>query len=498
MLDRRTVLALLICVGLGGAAGRAAAPGSLWELLDFESIPRVKDWRTYQASGYDRGGGFYDSGNFLRVEPGQRYVLMESDGPGCIDRMWFTYKRPLGQEPYDLLVYIDGGDEPAIRMDLDALFSGQRAPFVAPLAGTCAAATTPGRYSYVPIAFAKSCKVVLVPTAAPDVYLYRTNSLGETIPHVYYQITYRRFRPGTKVQPFQWEMTSCEQEALAKVQSLWSDGGRSPWGPSTPLLRRHGSLVVKARDTGTLLDIQGGGTLCELRLSAENPAGLRLLMTWDGAAAQVSAPLGPFFGCSDAGPPAVEVKGLWMGLADGWFYCYLPMPFHTSAKIEIANDTDAQAAVTARAGWIARPPDDDAAHFHARRYDHALVEPGRDYEVLDVTGRGHFVGLVMDRPGHMEGDDSFFVDGAREPVIRGTGTEDFFNFAWGLSHTGAYALHGITIQGGPVCYRMHIPATVPFARSLKISWEHGHDVRTGPNTHQDRYSGVVFYYVLGE
>ena len=101
----------------------------------------------------------------------------------------------------------------------------------------------------------------------------------------------------------------------------------------------------------------------------------------------------------------------------------------------------------------------------------------------------------MDRPGHMEGDDSFFVDGEKQPSIRGTGTEDYFNFAWGLSHTGTLALHGITIQdNSPICYRMDIPWAVPFGDSLLITWEHGHNTDKGPNLDRKRYSGVAFYY----
>jgi len=95
----------------------------------------------------------------------------------------------------------------------------------------------------------------------------------------------------------------------------------------------------------------------------------------------------------------------------------------------------------------------------------------------------------------MEGDDFFFVDGQEQPSIHGTGTEDFYNFAWGLAHTGSLALHGITIQGNnPICYRMHVPWSVPFRKSLLINWEHGHDVRRGPNLDTRRYSGVAFYY----
>ncbi|MHC4642256.1 MAG: hypothetical protein ACYS32_11470, partial [Planctomycetota bacterium] len=109
-------IAVSVCRAFGAAAGlggsaknrpsqAAALPGSFSELLDFRSIPHLKSWRTFQASGYDRGGGFYDSGNFLRIENNRHYVLMEAEGPGCIDRMWFTYKSEIGKEPYDLLIF---------------------------------------------------------------------------------------------------------------------------------------------------------------------------------------------------------------------------------------------------------------------------------------------------------------------------------------------------------------------------------------------------------
>jgi hypothetical protein len=90
----------------------------------------------------------------------------------------------------------------------------------------------------------------------------------------------------------------------------------------------------------------------------------------------------------------------------------------------------------------------------------------------------------------MEGDDRFFIDGEAQPSIHGTGTEDFFNFAWGFGHLADLPLHGITNQGSSkVCYRFHLPAAVPFTTSCRLTWEHG-----SGNTHKGRYSGVCYYY----
>jgi hypothetical protein len=89
-----------------------------------------------------------------------------------------------------------------------------------------------------------------------------------------------------------------------------------------------------------------------------------------------------------------------------------------------------------------------------------------------------------------------YVDEESAPSLHGTGTEDFFNFAWGLSHTGSLALHGIVPEAsGPVGYRFHLPAGIPFSRRLRVTWEHGHDLDRGVNLDERRCSGLVFYYL---
>ena len=73
---------------------------------------------------------------------------------------------------------------------------------------------------------------------------------------------------------------------------------------------------------------------------------------------------------------------------------------------------------------------------------------GRDnYVVLDTTGSGHYVGCnlsVYHRQGSWwgEGNDMIFIDDDTwPPSLHGTGTEDYFNHAWGMQ-TNAYAYHG--------------------------------------------------------
>lgn len=472
-------------------------PGSLRELLDLRSLPNHRPWRTYQASGYDRDGGYYDSGNFLRIEDDNRYVLMETQGPGCIDRMWFTYKKPIGQEPYTLLIYADGETSPVIDVDLDSLFSGKHPPFVQPLSGVCGLPKQPGRYSYVPIGFKRYCKVVLEPSAPHDQYNYRRNSAGYTIPHVYYQITFRKFTQGTRVKPLAWDMDAEDRKALEQLGELLGDCGSSPWNGLRNLHRFSGRVQLEPGSKTDLFHEESEGVVYSIRIVLAAPQQVSLQMQWDQATApQVMTPLGPFFACNDSAPPEGEIRSFWTGYAQGHYYCYLPMPFRNQGRISLVSQAARSQQVEYEILYRQEMVSEDEGRFCAHQYEYDPPLEGSPYEVLHTEGAGHVVGIVMDRPGHMEGDDRFYVDGETSPSIHGTGTEDFFNFAWGLSHTGAMPLHGITIQEGhPVAYRFHIPASVPFSKSMRITWEHGHDSAEGPNLDRGRYSGIVMYYL---
>lgn len=493
----RTFLAwITILVGTSSASCLAAVPGSWQELLDTASVPCIKPWRTRQASGYDRLGGYFDSGNFLRTEPNGRHILLDAKGPGVIDRMWFTYKGEFRSEPYDLLVYLDGQTEPVIHVNLDELFLGSHSPFVMPVAGLCGNPKFPGRFSFVPIGFRSSCLVVLQPTADAEKYRTRQNSAGETIPHVYYQMTWRQLPEGAQVQPFAWEMTEAEQHAFEQVIDRWSELGTPAADQPTEVDHRQLELVVPSRSRAVVADLTGSGTVTGIRIRASSLSHLQLKCYWDGnPQAAVSAPCETFFGGAEDGG-AGRTRSLWIGRLGAAWYCYLPMPYRNGARLVLESGADENVTVQCELDVADAVPAADCAYFHATRYDYPSPTQGHDYVVLDVTGRGHFAGLVMDRPGHMEGDDRFYVDDEIEPSIHGTGTEDFFNFAWGLSHTGSLAQHGIVPEAsGPVGYRFHLPAGVPFTKRLRITWEHGHDLDQGPNLDARRYSGLVFYYL---
>jgi hypothetical protein len=107
-----------------------------------------------------------------------------------------------------------------------------------------------------------------------------------------------------------------------------------------------------------------------------------------------------------------------------------------------------------------------------------------------------------------EGDDYFWVDG-QKPSIEGTGTEDYFNDAWGL-HVNDGPYYGVTVAEGTglgsrmTAYRWHLVDPIPFTKSLKAEIEHkgwtynaDGSVKSAFGERTDLMSSVAFWYQEG-
>ena len=97
-----------------------------------------------------------------------------------------------------------------------------------------------------------------------------------------------------------------------------------------------------------------------------------------------------------------------------------------------------------------------------------------------------------------------FVDDDNEgkrwpPTLHGTGTEDYFNTAWGTGHEEFDSpFFGLTLPGGHnftgliSWYRWHLLDPVRFSRSIRVSIEHGH-----ANRRSDDFSSTAYWYQTG-
>lgn len=90
-------------------------------------------------------------------------------------------------------------------------------------------------------------------------------------------------------------------------------------------------------------------------------------------------------------------------------------------------------------------------------------------------------------------ENMFFIDGEEYPSLNGTGTEDYFNHAWGMQRN-AYPFFGTIVHEGDtdgfqVSYRFHITDPVRFEKSLRVTIEHGH-----ANHLSDDWSSTAYWY----
>ncbi len=204
-----------------------------------------------------------------------------------------------------------------------------------------------------------------------------------------------------------------------------------------------------------------------------------LRITFDGASRpQVWCPLGDFFGSAPGFNP---YKSLPVGMADPWAYAYWYMPFAKQAVVELVNEDHGRprdrvrvgpraAGAAVRAAWAISTAS-GIATLHQLPADR-----WPDWLMLQTAGRGRFCGVTL----HVwnpqggwwgEGDEKFFVDGEKYPSTFGTGSEDYFGYAWG--HPGLFqrAYHCQTMTSGNRGHqsvsRWHIVDNVPFQQSFE-------------------------------
>ncbi len=276
-------------------------------------------------------------------------------------------------------------------------------------------------------------------------------------------------------------------------------------------------------ETVTLADLSGPGIVTHIWLTiAANEYGwprlLRLRVYYDGSPEpSVDAPVGDFFAVGHGFERPVKslmIRNSSDGRARN---SYWPMPFRRSCRITITNEGRRRVAnVYYHVDWEKLkklPP--GTAYFHAR-YRQELPAPadGKPYVFLDVKGRGFYVGTVLsvvqaEAGWFGEGDDHFFVDGEKKAAIEGTGSEDYFNDAWGLHvedgpYAGVPVAQGTGLGSRMTGYRWHLADPIPFTRSLSFEIEHkgwtfkpDGSVKSTFGERVDLMSSVAYWYQEG-
>lgn len=447
-----------------------------------EATGKYVDWAANTDNGYDTP----------RTEDGG-YLAADLTGPGTIVRIWSAEPRQ-----GHIKIYIDGEKTPAIDMPFIDLFGGGEAPFHLP--ELCYEAGR-GKNCYVPITYNKSCKVVLY------------GDWG-----MYYHVNYVTYDKNTQVESFSMPASDQQIAALKKVNDYFASGiGTAPKtyeGENTV----KKTVTVPAGGKVNLLDAKGSGAVTGIKVKVngmQNPgddwnalAEMTLSANWDGEKdPAVWSTLGGFF-ASITGTN--EYASLPLGVnKDGTMYCYWYMPYEDGAVVAIGNDGAKDYEITYEINTAPLSKEEAAGklRFHAkwnRAKDPQKTDRWPDSQFLYTTGTGRFVGTSLHiykeigtgDPAYEpnwwwgEGDEKFFVDGEKFPSWFGTGSEDYFGYAWGSWNTFSQAYHsqpftngGMFGIGSRLNNRFHIMDSVPFQESFDANLE---------KYHRDRYANWVF------
>ncbi len=470
------------------------------EMIDLRSLVEYPDpaYRSVQFSSYDRRsmspdspGWFANSDGFGREPiPGFIEVLKEPDndgtgeylmcdvkGPGAIVRLWTAAING------NIRLYLDDASKP--------FYEGPAQPFFMETyktlnpdspSGFFAGSFSQNMAGYYPVPFARRCRIEWI---------------GDLNKLHFYHIGVRMYDQRTAVKTFSANDLMVYEEEIRKVADLLKDPA-AHW-TFTP---EHRSTVITTEIPAgkdiELVRLKGGGAIecITMQLSAidlDNALRQTVLnISFDGSSwGQVQSPVGDFFGAAPGINPYQSLP--FTVLPDGTMICRFVMPYRDSVSLSLRNTGNQPVFVSGtllngKYEW----KEGKSMHFRARwRVDHDLVssnEKPYDIPYLVAHGKGLVVGAaamimnptsVPSSAGNWwgEGDEKIFVDDDGFPSYFGTGSEDYYNYAWSSSEIFAYGYCGQPRNDGPANrgfvtnYRYHILDPIPFTNYIAFFME---------------------------
>lgn len=491
-------------------AGPVSTLSLLEEMTDREAVARFPDpaFTVRLFGSYDRGSvapdkpGWFandDRSQFLRVETNgvrRECVMLDAAGPGAIVRFWVTVAGTDGSGI--LRVYLDGSDKPEIEGKvLDILSGGQLCG--EPLSASVSIKTDylkRGHNLYLPIPYASRCVIT---------YESDTVFKGENF---YYNIECRNYEKGTQVETFSLAALRRDDVAVSGFRRKLAGAGLGLESMKTKTVSLDGVIAPGQSVTRTV----GGSRsvrLLALNLNGgRDPQALRstvIEMSFDGERT-VWVPAGDFFGTGTALSPYrtwhTQVTGGGL-MESAWV-----MPFKESCALTLRNlgtnvvTVTQGALVTAPWRWNSRSMHFGAGWTELNRVSTRTPGNGHyDINYVTLEGEGVLVGTGVTlfntaKTWWGEGDEKIFVDGEAFPSFIGTGSEDYYCYAWG---NGNFFDHpfiaqpdgtGANSYGHVVNLRNRALDAVPFRKRLRFDMEMWHWAETIVN-----YAPVTCWYM---
>jgi len=436
------------------------------------------------------------SPQFIRKE-GENMVLAEMDGPGAIVRIWSASPRE-----GHVKVFIDGNEVPLIDMPFIDYFNTEKLPAFA-YPELVYETNARGFNNYVPITFQESIKIV-----------------GEPEWGQYYHFNYITFPEGTVVEKFDTIPSESGRKALEEVNEYFETGLGLTSEYTANSTEESTTIALEPGEEKSVFQLKGKQAISEIRVRVpeafQTPKLMRkttISIFWDNEInPSVWSPLGDFFGSAPGFNPYHTLPA---GMQEpGEMYANWYMPFEESAEIRFKNNNDVPVELELQLYHEKnRMKSGEFGYFHAKWHrDLAPLDSTRwpDWTVLQTKGKGRFVGMFLQvwnpRGGHCvqyaregqhwwgEGDEKFFVDGEKFPSTFGTGTEDYFGYAWCIPEYFERAFHSQNYTDQNMGYqsltRWQIIDNVPFQQSFEAYLE-----KYFPNEWPTQYATVAYWYL---
>lgn len=488
----------LMLLALGFAAVAASAddrPVTLQSLLaEMTDVTTVARWpqpeyTCRQSSSYDRrsktpadaDGWFANTDNMdglgaelkWETHAGRREaVLMDVDGPGAVVRFWSGGQHPKGNVRF----YLDGAEQPAIEAPLYDLLAGKG--FVPPPLAIQNAGEAINLY--LPIPYARHCKITYDEQ--------RPGNPQAPPPGRWYNIEYRTYPPGTKVETFSMDAFRAAAGDVERARKSLQE----PAVPAGLAAKPLAPISLEAGRESSIALPPGPAAVRELQLSVtpESPdlveealRGTVLRLSFDGEET-VWCPAGDFFG---SGIGVNPLQSWYRTVApDGTMTCRFVMPYQRSAKLAFSNCSRHRVVLRGRVLTGDWKWDERSLHFHAnwRQQRQIPTRPFQDWNYLTATGKGLYLGdtLALFNPARTwwgEGDEKIFVDNEKFPSHFGTGSEDYYGYAWGnpALFQGPFSNQpraGAGNLGHTTNTRVRSLDAIPFKQSLQMGIEIWH------------------------
>ena len=453
----------------------------LHRLHTLDHLPELENSHTAMSSTWDTTGGNFDGNCFKNIQ-GNKNVLLDVDGPGCVNRIFtgVAYKT-YGTR---IQVFIDNDIKPVYDMEVSDFFDPHTGPFPYPLVFQ---KTYPG--ILFPIPFSEHIKIQLV-IEHPNTQIVFGSPWGN-----FWQIVYTNYSHDSKIKSLQLPLNHDEQKELDDVCKAWLIAESVP--PKEPLnWMINKNITIEPGKTGNL-NYQGCGVIKEMRIAVGPNTDNILLNTrmkirWDGLKDNsVDVPLGYFFGNADY-QNQKKFSSLLLGISEKNVYSRFPMPFDKGFTVYFENQSKEKIENLQIMIDIERMETlpENFGRFHAT-WNEILLDSmtyktfpryGKStkphLDLLDVKNvRGKYVGNLL----HVawpyttwwgEGDWLIWSDETGfPPSYHGTGSEEYYNSGWSMFDRKAISGYITQLPANVYNYSFHLNDNFQFQQNLKVAVE---------------------------